>query len=43
MGVKIKIDGVKYRLCQNCGVYHKTSKGKKNKRKVVCVKNVVVK
>ncbi|MFP5115736.1 hypothetical protein ACSU64_25705 [Bacillaceae bacterium C204] len=40
MNVKIKIDGVKYGLFKKCGVYHKTLKGKKNKRKVVCVKNV---
>jgi hypothetical protein len=40
MNVKIKINGVKYGLCQKCGVYHKKSKGKKNKSKVVCVKNV---
>lgn len=38
MGIKIKIDGVLYALCKECGVYHKTSKGKKNKKLVVCVK-----
>lgn len=35
--IKIKIAGVRYGLCP-CGMYHKTKKGKKNKRKVVCTK-----
>lgn len=39
MSIKIKIDGVKYGQCKECGVYHKTSPGKKNKKKVVCTKN----
>jgi hypothetical protein len=39
MEIKIKIDGVKYAMCKDCGVYHKTSKGKKNQKKVECTKN----
>jgi hypothetical protein len=39
MGIMIKIDGRKYAKCNQCGVYHKMSKGKKNKKHVVCTKN----
>lgn len=38
MGISIKIDGRKYEQCQQCGVYHKLPKGKKNKKLVVCTK-----
>jgi hypothetical protein len=38
MEIKIKVDGKKYGQCEKCGVYHKTSKGKKNQKKVVCTK-----
>jgi hypothetical protein len=39
MEIKIKIDGVKYAQCKECGMYHKPSRGKKNQKKVVCTKN----
>jgi hypothetical protein len=38
MEIKIKVDGVKYAQCKDCGVFHKTLKGKKNKKNVVCTK-----
>jgi hypothetical protein len=38
MEIKIKIDGVMYGQCKECGVYHKPSRGKKNKKQVVCIK-----
>lgn len=38
MEIKIKVDGKKYAQCEQCGVFHKLSKGKKNKKQVVCIK-----
>lgn len=38
MSIQIKIDSMKYELCKECGVYHKTSKGKRNKKKAICTR-----
>lgn len=38
MTIQIKIDGVKYAQCKDCGVYHKTLKKNKNKKEMVCTK-----
>jgi ribosome-binding protein aMBF1 (putative translation factor) len=32
MNIKIKIDGSKYVVCKDCGVYYKSQSGKKNKK-----------
>lgn len=39
MEIKIKVNGVKFGVCETCGAYHKpTQKGKRKKKVVVCTR-----